>query len=212
VKGRRVFLARHGNREDLVDPSWLEGAAEPYDPPLSLDGIEQARGLGRRLAGEGIRAIVASPFLRTVQTAEHIAREIGAPVFLEPGFGEWLARDSFERSPQLRSFEELRAAHPALDPDYTPCATLRWPETRQELLARVGQTLTCCLARLDGTLLVVGHAASVAAAALLDPQVTRVECPLCALFCLEHDGRGWHLVINAEVAHLAAALATFVFP
>jgi len=49
---RRIFLARHGNRQDFVDPRWLDQAEEPYDPPLSADGVEQARGLGRRLAGE----------------------------------------------------------------------------------------------------------------------------------------------------------------
>src|SRR4051812_31418489 len=90
VSTRRIFLARHGNRQDMVDPGWAASAEEPLDPPLAADGVEQARRLGQRLAGEGIVAIVASPYLRAVQTAHHVNETLGVPMGIEPGFAEWI--------------------------------------------------------------------------------------------------------------------------
>jgi broad specificity phosphatase PhoE len=205
---RRIFLARHGNRQDFVDPEWVDGADERYDPPLSVDGFEQARRLGQRLAGEGIAAIVVSPFLRTVQTAEQVNATLGVPVFLEPGFGEWLSRDSFERMPRLSALEREAPPYPLLGAG----AALAWPETSDQMRARVRHTLERLIEHLDGTLLVVTHAASAAAAVLVDPRIARVECPLCALFCLERDADGWRLVLDAEVTHVGARLGTFAFP
>lgn len=212
VSTRRIFLARHGNRQDLVDPAWLDSAEEPYDPPLSTDGVEQARRLGQRLAPEGIDVIVASPFLRAVQTAHHANQALGAPIFLEPGIGEYLSAHSFTRPPRLQELAALRALYPTLEEGYAPVLALQYPESREQLRERARQVLTALLERFDGTVLVVGHAASVAAASLMDEQIKRVECPLCALFCLEHDGARWRLSINGEIAHVGARLASFTFP
>jgi len=205
---RRIFLARHGNRQDFVDPVWVDAAEERYDPPLSVDGFEQARRLGVRLIGEGITAIVASPFLRTVQTAEQVNATLGVPLFLETGFGEWLSGDSFTRMPRLGALERAASVYPLLGVG----AALAWPETSEQMRTRVQHTLERLLERLGGTLLVVTHAASAAAAVLVDPRIARVECPLCALFCLERDAAGWRLVLDADVAHVGAPLATFAFP
>jgi len=205
---RRIFLARHGNRQDFADPSWVDSALERYDPPLSSDGFEQAYRLGQRLVGEGIVAIVASPFLRTVQTAEQVNATLGVPLFLESGFGEWLSSDSFERLPRLGLLAPGAARYPLLGAG----SALAWPETRDQMRSRVQHTLERLLEHLDGTLLVVTHAASAAAAVLIDPRVARVECPLCALFCLERDLGGWRLVLDADVAHVGSRLSTFAFP
>jgi broad specificity phosphatase PhoE len=212
VSTRRIFLARHGNRQDFVDPSWATLAEEPYDPPLSADGIEQARRLGHRLAGEGIDVIVASPFLRTVQTAHHANAALGAPIYLEPGFGEWLSPHSFTRAPRLRPFNALRAEYPTLHDGYLALWPLQYPESPEQLRERTHHVLGTLLGKLEGTVLVVGHAASVAAAALIDEQISSIDCPLCALFCLEHDGSRWRLSLNGETTHVGARLATFTFP
>lgn len=209
---RRIFLARHGNRQDFVDPAWPATAAEPYDPPLSVDGVEQARRLGQRLAGEGIEAIVASPFLRTIQTAHHANESIGAPIYIEPGFGEWLNDRHFERLPRLRQLGALRLNYPLLaESGYVAAHSQRWPETVEQLRERSQLALEELLGKLSGTLLVVSHAAAVAAMAMIDTSLGSVECPLCALFCLEHDGSRWRLTLNAEVDHVGARLATFRF-
>lgn len=212
---RRIFLARHGNRQDFIDPTWVDSALERYDPPLSPDGFEQAHRLGQRLVGEGIVAIVASPFLRTVQTAEQVNATLGVPMFLEPGFGEWLSSDSFERSPRLGLLAPGATRYPVLGAGpilVDEHGTLAWPETREQMRARVQHTLERLLDHLDGTLLVVTHAASAAAAVLIDPRVARVECPLCALFCLERDAGGWRLVLDADIAHVGSRLSAFAFP
>jgi broad specificity phosphatase PhoE len=209
---RRVFLARHGNRADFVDPTWPSTADEPYDPPLSSDGVEQARRLGQRLVGEGITTIVASPFLRTVQTAHHANESLNVPIFVEPGAGEWLEKTSFARLPRLRTLEVLRADYPMLGEGYVASWVQRHPETAMELRARAQQTLETLLQKLEGTLLVVGHAASIAAMALIDAELESIDCPLCALFLLEHDGKRWRLSINAEVDHVGASLAPCRFP
>lgn len=215
MSARRIFIARHGNRQDFVDPTWVDGALERYDPPLSPDGFEQARRLGQRLVGEGIVAIVASPFLRTVQTAEQVNATLGVPMFLELGFGEWLSSDSFERLPRLGLLAPGAAPYPVLGAGPLPGdghGALTWPETREQMRSRVQHTLERLLEHLEGTLLVVTHAASAAAAVLVDPRVARVECPLCALFCLERDAAGWRLVLDADVTHVGSRLSTFAFP
>lgn len=209
---RRVFLARHGNRQDFVDPTWHSTADEPYDPPLSSDGVEQARRLGQRLRAEGISAIVASPFLRTVQTAHFANLALNVPIYVEPGFGEWLEQSSFARLPRLRTLEVLRAEYPTLGDGYSASWVQRHPETAAELRARTQRTLNHLLGVLDGTLLVVSHAASVAAMALIDERLQSVDCPLCALFMLEHDAEGWRLELNADVSHVGESLATCRFP
>jgi broad specificity phosphatase PhoE len=212
VSTRRIFLARHGNRQDLVDPTWGASAEEPLDPPLAADGVEQARRLGQRLAGEGIVAIVASPYLRAVQTAHHVNETLGVPMYIEPGFAEWISPAAFERAPRLRSLEALRAEYPDLLEGYVASGALRHPESAEQLRQRTRQALDALLRAFDGNALAVGHAASVAATVLSDDSVTSVECPLCALYCLEHDGARWRLTIDAEVAHVGARLATFRFP
>lgn len=210
---RKVFLARHGNRQDFVDPSWVDAADEPYDPPLSADGVEQARRLGQRLRGEGIRAIVASPFLRTVQTAHHANEALSVPIYVEPGFGEFLHQRSFDRAPRLRALAELRGQYPALADGYVAACAQRYPETHPELVERAQRALEALLDQLPGTLLVVSHAASVCAMAMIDRDVKSLECPLCALFCLEHDGARWRLSSpEADVAHVGERLAIYRYP
>lgn len=209
---RRIFLARHGNRQDFIDPSWAARADEPYDPPLSPDGVEQARRLGQRLRHEGIDAIVTSPFLRAVQTAHHANEALGVPMYLEPGFGEFLHPRSFERAPRVRGLAELRGDYPMLADSYVPSGAQRYPETHPELVGRAQAALSALLDQLPGTLLVVSHAASVCAMAMIDRDVRALECPLCALFCLEHEGGRWRLALDADVTHVGERLAVYRYP
>ena len=92
---RRVWIARHGHREDFVGDQpggdWHLTAARPHDPGLSPLGLAQGRALGRRLADEARLAhIFASPFLRAIQTAHAVAEATGLTVKIEDGLGEWL--------------------------------------------------------------------------------------------------------------------------
>ena len=85
-----VLIARHANRLDFVYPDWFLTAERRYDPPLSDDGMIQAQQLAKRLKGERITHIFASPFLRTIQTANAIAEVLDLSIKLEIGLSEWL--------------------------------------------------------------------------------------------------------------------------
>lgn len=65
-----VFLARHAEKE----------TTPPEDPPLTAAGQERAQTLMRTLAGTGIKTIYTSQFLRTRQTAEPLAKQLGVDV------------------------------------------------------------------------------------------------------------------------------------
>jgi broad specificity phosphatase PhoE len=66
-----VYFTRHGESVANVADRTME--PEPADGDrLSERGWEQARGVGERLRGEGIEAIVASPFGRAQETASAI--------------------------------------------------------------------------------------------------------------------------------------------
>jgi broad specificity phosphatase PhoE len=134
------------------------------------------------------------------------------PIYLEPGFGEFLHPRAFERAPRLRALAELRGDYPTLADGYVPSCTQRYPETHPELVERTQAALLALLEQLPGTLLVVGHAASVCATAMIDPDVQAIECPVCALFCLEHDGKRWRLALDADVAHVGERLAIDRYP
>jgi broad specificity phosphatase PhoE len=76
---RSIFLIRHG--ETVGNASRV--VQHPEDP-LSPRGVAQAERLARRLAGEGVTAIVSSDFARARTTAETLQRLTGAPLVFEP--------------------------------------------------------------------------------------------------------------------------------
>ncbi len=63
-----VFLVRHAER-DTTPPA--------PDPPLNEAGRLRARELARMLGKCGVKAIIPSQFLRTQQTAEPLAQQLG---------------------------------------------------------------------------------------------------------------------------------------
>jgi phosphohistidine phosphatase len=74
----RVFLVRHAKAAS-GDPDELR--------PLTNDGREAARQLGRRLAAERPEAVVSSPLLRARETAEPIARAAGIEAAVDERLG-----------------------------------------------------------------------------------------------------------------------------
>eukprot|EP01013_Petalomonas_cantuscygni_P004985 TRINITY_DN15463_c0_g1_i1.p1 TRINITY_DN15463_c0_g1~~TRINITY_DN15463_c0_g1_i1.p1 ORF type:complete len:340 (-),score=47.42 TRINITY_DN15463_c0_g1_i1:64-1083(-) len=100
-----VFLVRHGDRFDYANTdTWASSVRslniEARDPPLSAIGHAQARILASVL-GSGshdtdvsspppfkIDAILASPYLRTIQTAQPLAHATGLSICVEEGLAE----------------------------------------------------------------------------------------------------------------------------
>jgi probable phosphoglycerate mutase len=74
-----IFLVRHG--ETVGNASRI---VQHPDSPLSPRGVAQAERLARRLAGEGIAAILSSDFARARTTAQHVQRTTRAPLSFEP--------------------------------------------------------------------------------------------------------------------------------
>ncbi len=99
---------RHGQRLDDIEPDWRLTTDRPWDPPLSPEGLRQARSAyldcwlpshkpkfaakgcdtgclqARAAAGRlkqyNIDKLVTSPFVRCLQTAKELERELpGAP-------------------------------------------------------------------------------------------------------------------------------------
>ncbi len=202
-----IWLARHGNREDFVDPTWRERATLADDPPLSTDGVEQARRLGQRLQGEPIGAVYASPFLRAVQTADEVAGALGVRIRIEPGFGEHLNPEWFPGPPELHPISELVERHPRIDPGYRPTALPTYPETRDQAYRRAALVVASLANQSRKPLLFVGHGASVTGAVLvLAREHQETACPLTGVFRLRHTDQAWKVEMRANTSHLDAAV------
>lgn len=69
-KATTVFLIRHAEKAD----------APREDPPLDEKGKLRAEMLARMLAGSGVKAIYTSQYLRTKQTGETLAKQLGLTI------------------------------------------------------------------------------------------------------------------------------------
>lgn len=197
-----LWLCRHGNRIDFVDPTWAD--RHGYDPHLSPDGVVQAQETGRRLACERVDFIFASPFLRAVETAHHIAEAIRRPIFIEPGACEWLRADWFPGTPRWLEPRALARRFPRVDAAYEPLVRPEYPEDEAQLAGRTARTIARLSERYAGSLLLIGHGASVKhlGRALLGREQP-IHCPLCALIKIARDADRWRLELNGDTSHLS---------
>lgn len=201
-----VWIARHGNRLDFVNPEWFNTAERPYDPPLSEDGLEQAKQLGQRLVGEGIAHIFASPFLRTVQTANEVANILNLPIKLESGLSEWLNPEWMKTEPERLPLEELQERFPRIDPSHTSLVIARYPETSEMVLQRTAQTAQRLTAEFSEDVLFVGHGASVVGCTQgLVGGTPEVKASLCCLVKLVRQEQKWVMELNGDTSHLSKA-------
>jgi broad specificity phosphatase PhoE len=142
---RSIFLIRHG--ETVGNASRM--VQHPEDP-LSPRGIAQAERLARRLAGEGIAAILSSDYARARTTAACLQQRTGVPPVFEPLLQE-------------RNFGDLRGTpyseigFDMFGPDYAPPNGESWPVFHARVdraWMRVQQQLA---ATTEGHLAVVTH-------------------------------------------------------
>lgn len=202
-----VWIARHGNRQDFVDPLWRGTAVRPNDPGLSEDGIIQAQRLGRRMAEEGIGRIFASPFLRTVQTAHYVAEAAGAPLHIEPSLCEWLNAEWFELMPEIVTPDEVREHFPHVDTEYTSYGIPAFPEAIEDAFRRSGEAARHIVERYPEDILLVGHGVSVYGAARgLIQDLAYFDVALCSVAKLVKHGTEWVAELCGDISHLDEAV------
>ncbi|MEA5582648.1 histidine phosphatase family protein [Nodularia harveyana UHCC-0300] len=201
-----VWIARHANRLDFVNPDWFLTAEKRYDPPLSDDGVVQTQQLAKRLETEKIAHIFTSPFLRTVQTANAVAEVLDLPIKLETGLSEWLNPDWMTEAPERMSIPELTALFPRIDPSYTPRFTAEYPETYAEVERRSGETAIALASEYyPQDILLVGHGASVLGGAIGlvgDIANAEVKASLCSLVKVVRQDDQWLLELKGDTSHL----------
>jgi broad specificity phosphatase PhoE len=201
-----VWIARHANRLDFVNPDWFLTAERRYDPPLSDDGIVQTQQLAQRLQTEKIAHIFASPFLRTVQTANAVAEILDLPIKLETGLSEWLNPDWMTEEPERLSVPALAELFPRIDTSYTPRIPAEYPETEEKVQQRSGRTaLSLAQEYHPQDILLIGHGASVLGAAIGlvgDIAKTEVKASLCSLVKVVRQDPEWLLELNGDTSHL----------
>lgn len=198
----RIYLARHGQSEANIQGRFCGHA----DAPLTPRGLEQARALGRRLAGLRLDACYTSDLSRAIETArialgERAITQGRDPDLREIHYGEW---ELVPESEARRTHPDCFAAMEAEDPAWQPPGG----ETLPAVIQRTGRALERILARHPGeSVLVVSHGTAInclLAGVLGLPlsHVFRVDVANCGLFELEErDGRLYAVRLN-DTAHL----------
>lgn len=200
-----VWIARHANRLDFVNPEWFNTAERRYDPPLSADGFVQAQELAERLKGERISHIFTSPFLRTVQTANQVAEILDLPLKLEWGLCEWLNPEWMTQMPETLPREVLAEKFPRIDLSYGSRVVPKYPESDRGCVQRAGETARQLADEFSGEILLVGHGASVIGATIglaVDAAETELSAGLCCLYKLVRQGEKWEMELKGDRSHL----------
>lgn len=199
-----VWIVRHGNRLDFVHPEWFNTAERRYDPPLSEDGLIQAKELGERLKKEKIAHIFSSPFLRSIQTADRVAEALNLPIKIEAGLSEWLNPFWMTELPQTHPQTFLAEQYPRIDWSYASQVMPQYPESEESLWQRTTQTAKRLVTDFCEDILLVGHGASVLGTTkgLVggDPVV---NAPLCCLVKVVGYTDKWEMELNGDVSHLS---------
>ena len=163
-----IHVTRHGQparkKSETGDPEYPRG-----DPPLTELGREQARLLGRHLAKAGFGGpIFSSPYRRTLETAEAIARETDCPIFPTRELQEWVPGEGVPDFGGLE-LEDMRPLFGRIAPDaalphpwfYAGPEDIAAVQARaRPFIESLGRTLK---ARAAGEALLVGHGATTAA-------------------------------------------------
>lgn len=153
IGAKNLFIIRHGERLDRINPNWASKALRPQDTPLSQMGHEQARRLGKWLYSKmPIRTptkIFCSPFIRCVQTANEIAEQLAcledtgtfsgniSDICIEPGICEdpRYVNDVQCSEPFFLNAADLMAMSPRIKLNYNPIRNVSYKQLENNLYA-----------------------------------------------------------------------------
>ncbi len=153
----RVYITRHGQ---IAAANYFGDAAFPVgDPPLSALGREQAHLLGARLREWGFAGIIyASPYYRTMETAQIAAEYTGAAVYPYAPLRERLK--TVESAAEFRglSLAELKEQFAAVAPEAV--LTYPWWSETAEVYGQVRERVVRGISQLkrEREVLFVTHA------------------------------------------------------
>lgn len=190
-----LWLVRHAHRLDFIEPDWFNDAVYPYDPPLSEEGCDRANSLVAAFAQIPIDRIWTSPFLRTIQTAAPLAKQRNLPIQLEWGLCEWLCQDWTAGLPETTPVDELLPSYPNIDAAYKSLVLPCYPETIDELDARLTSIAHKLIHHNCQHLLAIAHKGSVvgiAAALTGDAGWLAYDLPCGGIIKLVGDRQQWH--------------------
>ena len=223
-----LYLIRHGDRYNWLDEEWSKKVVTcgglANDSPLSPIGSQMARDTAVLLKDVKADCILASPYLRAIQTAVPIAEQKDMPIFVEDGLSEAhhipdLLPDAMKR---YIYFPHIDIQYQSL---YIPTATdghwhvddtfrkpkERFPDGYMERMIRFSKVLEEYVA--GKTVICVSHAASVILIAALlkcdlekipsdknceKNQRTDLFAPVGVYHLKKQNGSSWELVSNGS--------------
>jgi|SRR5665213_870616 len=150
---KTIYLVRHGESEINVSETYMDDAP----PPLTEVGKEQSQFIAKRAKNIVFDALIASPFERTKETAQMIAKETGHEIEYCDLFIE-------------RTLTKSLIGKSRSDPESKARAELAWrssqesgrekvegTETFEEIKGRAIKALKFLEARPEENIMLVGH-------------------------------------------------------
>ncbi|MCP3468751.1 histidine phosphatase family protein [Bradyrhizobium sp. CCGUVB1N3] len=141
----KLIIVRHGAPHE-------DHPVEPADPPLTMEGRQQAARLATQLIAEGIDRIVSSPQQRAYETAQPLADRLRLPIEVLDGLAEVDRGTDRYRSPETIKRETPERWHEFLA---SPIAYFGLSEER--FRATVLRAFAELLASDTGTIAVFSH-------------------------------------------------------
>lgn len=165
----KIYVTRHG--QVALQTEYINGDVNlpKGETVLSSMGREQATLLGKMMKKMNFRGkILCSPLIRTMETAELVAREVDAPIYPAPWIHEIFPQQEFLDQYEGPTLEQLQTLFPHVAPD-AELVYPWWPkkaENHEDVKARVIPAIDELLKQKDSDeeILLVGHGASAGAA------------------------------------------------
>lgn len=189
-----VCLLRHAERLDDVDINWLSSKnTRQYDPPLSPAGMAVASGLCEQLqlASLKFKHVVSSPFLRTLQTATPVARQVGcSELVVCSGLCEFLSEEvGILTAPEFQQEEQAESC-PGITLNFMGDPSPTFPETLVEAKERYRQAIQMVADKYwPDNVLIITHAICVRSAfPMLSAPLLKGLIPYCGGILAERMG------------------------
>ncbi len=188
--GNKYIFIRHGEADSNVEH--IISSLTGNEHHLTENGKEQIKEVAKKLKEEKITKIIASPLVRTYESAEMIADEIGydkEKIEKEDRFMEWQLGDF-----NGKKVSELKNVCESYEDRFTKgCGT---GETLSEMKSRIGEALYELEEKYENeVILVVGHEYTLWLAECVARGATVDEC-------IEIRGEKDDFVKNAEIRNI----------